>query len=418
LPYIIKQKAVFGEASYDFGQFKVTGGGRYYDFKETRDFISGGIFANGDTRIGDKTKSNGFSPRGILTYEPNRNFSVNLQAAKGFRLGGVNDPLNIPLCSVPDQAIYGPFAAATYEDETLWNYEAGMKYSRSGITFNAALFHTSIKDLQVTVDAGSCSSRLVFNVPKAHTTGVEAEFAVSPIPGLDLSLAGSYVEAEFDSTIDNPVLAGRTGIREGNRLPTVPRFQMAATATYGQRFNASSDWYVSASYQHVGNRFSQPGDQEPGAGVFTSVGGNPSLFFDRDTGVFGSADTNIGSLRLPAYDLVNLSAGLKFDSGLEIVGYVNNLFDENAKLSFDRERGGRARLGFNIGTPRTIGLTVRQAFLAPRAVEMAPPPPPPPPPPAAPATQTCADGSVILATDACPVPPPPPPPPAPEPERG
>jgi iron complex outermembrane receptor protein len=43
---------------------------------------------------------------------------------------------------------------------------------------------------------------------------------------------------------------------------------------------------------------------------------------------------------------------------------------------------------------------------------------PPPPPPAAPPTQTCADGSVILATDACPAAPPPPPPPAPEPERG
>jgi iron complex outermembrane receptor protein len=47
-----------------------------------------------------------------------------------------------------------------------------------------------------------------------------------------------------------------------------------------------------------------------------------------------------------------------------------------------------------------------------------PPPAPPPPPPAPPATQTCADGSVILATAACPVPPPPPPPPAPAPERG
>lgn len=45
---------------------------------------------------------------------------------------------------------------------------------------------------------------------------------------------------------------------------------------------------------------------------------------------------------------------------------------------------------------------------------------PPPPPPAPPATQTCNDGSVILATDSCPLPPPPPPPPppAPEPERG
>lgn len=53
---------------------------------------------------------------------------------------------------------------------------------------------------------------------------------------------------------------------------------------------------------------------------------------------------------------------------------------------------------------------------------VAPPPaplPPPPPPPPPPATQTCADGSVILATDMCPPPaPPPPPPPPPSGERG
>ena len=60
--------------------------------------------------------------------------------------------------------------------------------------------------------------------------------------------------------------------------------------------------------------------------------------------------------------MVNLSAGVSWDSGLELVAYVNNLFDENAKLSFDRERGGRARLGYNIGTPRTIGLTARYKF--------------------------------------------------------
>lgn len=48
------------------------------------------------------------------------------------------------------------------------------------------------------------------------------------------------------------------------------------------------------------------------------------------------------------------------------------------------------------------------------------PPPPPPPAPVAPATQTCADGSVILATDICPAPPAyvPPAPPEPAPERG
>jgi len=46
-------------------------------------------------------------------------------------------------------------------------------------------------------------------------------------------------------------------------------------------------------------------------------------------------------------------------------------------------------------------------------------PAPPPPPPEAPATQTCPDGSVILATSSCPVAPPPPlPPPAQRGERG
>ena len=107
LPYVIKQKALFGEASYKFGQIKVTGGGRWYDFKETRDFISGGLFANGDRRLGDKTKSNGFSPRGIVSWEPNRHLSVNVQVAKGFRLGGINDPLNIPLCTPPTRRFTG-----------------------------------------------------------------------------------------------------------------------------------------------------------------------------------------------------------------------------------------------------------------------------------------------------------------------
>jgi opacity protein-like surface antigen len=46
----------------------------------------------------------------------------------------------------------------------------------------------------------------------------------------------------------------------------------------------------------------------------------------------------------------------------------------------------------------------------PEPIPVAAPAPPPPPPPMAPATQTCPDGSVILATSACPAPPPPPPP--------
>lgn len=359
IPYKIEQLAVFGEASYKFGQFKLTAGGRYYDFNETRDFISGGIFSNGDTFRGDKTSSNGFTPRLIASYELNKDVTVNLQASKGFRLGGVNDPLNIPLCSGgadgADAQTYG--GHPTYKDETLWNYEAGVKASTGGITFNAAVFYNDIKNLQVTADAGSCSSRVVFNVPKAHSKGVEMELSARPAPGFELSLNGSLIDAKFDSSVTDAGGAVIAGMRDGNRLPTVPKFQMAATGSYTTQVSDGLDWTATASFQHVGDRYTQPGDQEAGSGSFTN-----SLWYNLANNTSGSGNYNFGSYLLPKYNLVNLSTGLNWDNGLSVTVFVNNLFDENPLLSLDRERGGRARLGYNIGSPRKIGMTVRQKF--------------------------------------------------------
>ncbi len=100
--------------------------------------------------------------------------------------------------------------------------------------------------------------------------------------------------------------------------------------------------------------------------------------------------------------------------------YGRSAFDVDAGLNFNvsptaalfagyegRIRKGLTSHGFSAGFRVSLG-----------SPEIAPPPPPPvveapPPPPPPPATQTCPDGSVILATDACPAPPPPPPPPAP-----
>jgi iron complex outermembrane receptor protein len=351
LPYDIKQKAVFGEASYDITEaLTATAGLRYYDFKEVRSFRSGGLFANGDNQT-DETKSDGLSPRLLLSYEASDNFVVNLQAAKGFRLGGVNDPLNEGLCSAQDRIDYGGFDR--YDDESLWNYEAGVKSTFGVVSFNAAAFYTDISNLQVTADAGSCSSRVVFNAD-AHTMGLEFELTARPAQGLDLSLAGSLIEAEFDETRLKQNGAVLEGIRDGNRLPSVPKFQIAASAFYSFPLGGGEDeGYFGATFQHVGTRFTQPGDQENNPRTFVHglpFGGAPA----------GSSTTL--DLELPDYQLVNLSAGVRMASGLDVTVYVNNLFDENALLAFDRERGGRARLGFHVGTPRTMGLTVRQRF--------------------------------------------------------
>lgn len=351
IPFNIKQKSLFGEASYEIGKLTATAGLRWYDFEETRQFISGGLFANGDNRE-DRTQSDGFNPRFLLSYKATDDLTINAQASKGFRLGGVNDPLNLPLCTPADEAIFGGYQ--DFDDETLWNYEAGVRArGPGGLSFAAAAFYTDIRNLQVTLDAGSCSSRVVFNVPKAHSMGIEAELSFQPFEGLTLSAAGSLIEAEFDSTVVDGSGNVLGGIQKGNRLPTVPEFQVATTATYEREFANGMNGYLSATWQYVGDRFTQPSDQVDNPRSFVS-----GLPFGGATGTVPT----VVDLRLPAYNLVNLSAGITLTSGTDIQIYANNLFDENPLLSFDRERGGRARLGFNVGQPRTIGVTVRQAF--------------------------------------------------------
>lgn len=350
LPYDIKQKAVFGEASYEINKLTITAGGRYYDFEEERRFTSGGLFANGDDQT-DKTSSDGFTPRLLVSYKANPDLTFNAQASKGFRLGGVNDPLNLPLCSPQDEAIFGGYQS--YDDETLWNYETGIKSRFGRFSFNGAAFYTDIKNLQTTLDAGSCSSRVVFNVPKAHTMGLEGELTARLAEGFDIGVSGSVLQAEFDTTVTDGTGAIIGGIREGNRLPSVPNFQISFNATYTRTISETMDGYITASFQHVGSRYTQASDQEDNPRSFVS--GLP----------FGGASGNnatVVDLKLPEYDLINLSAGLQMDNGLDIIAYVNNITDENALLSFDRERGGRARLGYTIGQPRTAGVTIRKSF--------------------------------------------------------
>ena len=352
LPYDLEQFAIFGEATLDLtDRLHVTAGGRYYDFEETRSIVQGGLFSGLANQV-DTTSSDGFTPRFLVSYDASDTLTLNAQASRGFRLGGVNDPLNTPLCSASDLAIFGGFQ--DYDDETLWNYEVGAKVNTGAVTFNAAAFYTDITGLQVTLDAGSCSSRISFNVPEAHTMGVEAEMAAELAEGFDVSIAGSYVEAEFDTDVVDGGGNLLGGVADGNRLPSVPEFQIAATASYTWpvQIQGEADAYFAVSAQHVGTRFTQPSDQLAGAGDFVS-----GLPFGGASGM----DITSLNLELDSYQIVNINMGLEWET-MEIFAYVTNVTDENANLSFDRERGGRARLGFRTNQPRTFGVTVRKSF--------------------------------------------------------
>jgi outer membrane receptor protein involved in Fe transport len=229
-----------------------------------------------------------------------------------------------------------------------------VKAASRGWTANVAAFYTDIEDLQVTLDAGSCSSRISFNVESSFTQGIEFEVTRQVTSNMFFSFAGSLIQAEFDSTVvdSNGNVIG--GVAKGNRLASVPELQFAIAGTYefdSPLFN-SANTYMSASIQHVGDRITQPSDQVAGAGTFVS-----GLPFGGASGT----DTTQLDLELESYHTVNLSLGLEYDDW-EALFYVNNLLDENTNLSFDRERGGRARLAYRTNQPRTMGVTFRYYY--------------------------------------------------------
>jgi outer membrane receptor protein involved in Fe transport len=352
LPYDIEQTAVFGEVTYDVNdKLQMTFGGRYYNTDEVRVITTGGLFANGDAGQVNETSSSGFTPRVLAKYNLNENTTLNAQISQGFRLGGVNDPLNTPVCSAQDLAIFGGYQ--DYGDETLWNYEVGVKSTLgNGATLNAAAFYADMEDLQVTLDAGSCSSRITFNVPEAKSSGVEIEYRSQPTDNLELSIAASVINAKFKSTVMDATGSVLGGLENGNRLASVPEVQLAATTTYLFPLDRG-DGFISATVHYIGDRITQPGDQRPGEGNYAS-----GLAFGGASG----ADVTSLDLTLASYTILNFRAGVTIDNGWEAAIYMNNATDENANLSFDRERGGRARLGFRTNQPRTIGVTVRRSF--------------------------------------------------------
>ena len=363
LAYDFKQLALFGEATWSVTErLDLTGGLRYYDFDEKRTQTFDGIFAAPGTSSGG-AKADGFAPRVIADFAINDDVTINGQISKGFRLGGLNDPLNVPLCTPQDLDTFG--GNDSFGDEKLWNYEIGMKSVLMGgrATFNTAIFYQDIQDLQAVLLAGSCSSRIVFNVPKAHSAGIEFEFAAQQTDRFDWAITASYIDAKLDSSVTSTAPDGSisilAGLEDGNRLPSVPKFQGSAAATYTFPMDDGWESYIHGVVSYVGDRVTQFGDYSEGFGNV-----NMLAFEEGGGGTIGGPLTQCCfsfDYELPSYTTANARLGIRNDRW-DLAFYVNNFTNEHARLALDQERGTLARVGFLVNQPRTYGITARVGF--------------------------------------------------------
>jgi OmpA-OmpF porin, OOP family len=227
--------------------------------------------------------------------------------------------------------------------------------------------------------------------------------AVAPDYGLgfDIGLVGGYdfgmVRAEVDLAYK------RAGVDE------VVLGQGVCSTPQNCILDADGDGSVLSA---MANLILDFGDNDGLSGFIGAGAGMSRVSIDTDfNGTFPTIpSTNFG------FDDEDSAVAWQLIAGFRVP--VSQNIDAGVKYRFFNTR----ELEFSDGVDRLSGHWRSHSLLASITYNFysppppAPPPPPPPPPP--PATQTCPDGSVILATEACPVPPPPPPPPPPAPERG
>ncbi|MCJ9427983.1 TonB-dependent receptor [Kordiimonas marina] len=324
IPTTTRQVALFGEASYDLtDKLKATVGLRWFDIKVEDSSYTSGLLVGPATTVNTSVAENGVTPKFLLSYQASKDFMLYTTAAKGFRQGGTTGQGNPP---DPDTGEPSP---TSYDSDSLWSYEVGAKSTLldGRMTLNLAAFYVDWSNIQVTV-LRSDGFSFTANAGKASSKGVEAEMTLRPMEGLDISLSGSYTNAQLEE--DQPLPGDG---KKGDNIPGVPDVNLAALARYSFALTDSVDAFVQGSVQHVGASRN---------GFATATG----------TGGVAAADAQ------PAYTMGNVRAGVMMGN-YEIDLFVDNLWDERPVNLFNRFMGD---VRIQTSRPRTFGVSVKTRF--------------------------------------------------------
>ncbi|HEY0913366.1 MAG TPA: TonB-dependent receptor [Solimonas sp.] len=221
-PLTADERALYGEANYDFtDSFRVTLGSRLYETTVEGTLKGSGLASQNDgTELG--TTEKGWSPKLAITWRPRDNVMVYANVARGFQFGGFNLPLT-PGANVP----------LTFESSSLWNYEAGVRtdWFDGSLRLDLTAFFLDWKNPQIKQTANSVN-QYVDNVGGTHNIGVETTIAwATPIEGLTIEQAASYIEARTTETFDD--VSGEQ-IPKGTLMPSAPRVQSVTTLSYAR----------------------------------------------------------------------------------------------------------------------------------------------------------------------------------------
>lgn len=150
-------------------------------------------------------------PRVALTWQTNESVMFYASAAKGNKPGGFNDDFYKASLDSDDRQFWRDLGRGTYEESTVWSYEAGIKSSfNDEISVNASIYYMDWAGQQLTQSdalklAGSSRQTTVTfikNAGKSEIKGFEIDFNWQVSDALNLRAAYAYNQATFKDYLD------------------------------------------------------------------------------------------------------------------------------------------------------------------------------------------------------------------------
>lgn len=324
----IDQFAAFGELSYEVTDaLSATIGIRAFNFDIDE---LGQNFADRNSPdappVRTSSSEDDINLKFNLAYGPHDDLTIYTTFSQGFRSGGNNEP------DFATGTVFPPF-----QSDTLNNYEIGAKglFFDGILRLDAAAYYMDWSDLQARglfSGLDGTTFLILDNIGDAEIKGVEIGGVAMPYLDRDLRLGGTVSLLNAELTTDTAVQGGPNTGRAGDRIPNVPEVTGSLFGEYA--FSLKDDWQLltRVSYSYVGESFS---DFRPNTARYQRQGD---------------------------YSLVGLRATLSGGDHYRVALYVDNLFNENAVITYSADANLRRPDQVIPLRPRTFGITVGYEF--------------------------------------------------------
>lgn len=305
--------SVFGQATWTIAEVLDLSAGVRYDYEDKEADITNMFEVGGfpvlQNRVSRDESFDEWSPTFSVGYHVNDDALIYGRAAHGFKAGGFN--------------LRAPSGDETFDNETSWSYEGGIKTSwfDGRLIANAAFFYIDWDDLQLSL-FDSVSGGYIANAGQATSKGAELELTARVTEGLDVFAAYGYTHAEFDSFTDQ---YGQDV--SGKKLPFVPEHTFNIGAQLRAPLGGGYDWFARGEYTYT-----------------------------------GTYHLDAGNTETESYGLATFTVGVERDN-LRVELWIKNAFDqEYVPVAFQPSPFDPTTFVGESGIPATLGVTASLRF--------------------------------------------------------